>query len=557
MKKVLQILLSLAAVCLLSVLIVTVLAYAGSPLAPVYSFLQSIGCIQLSADLESLLTVLSEKGYLSFQLYISFILLLIVACMVKMNTLYPYLTAFLRYIYTGLKSVWNDIKSWQVLVVLFIPFATSIYFGWIMPVSYDEALTFVDFTNKPILYCLTSYPYPNNHVLHSIITHITVHIPFFDLLFCLRISSIIVSILTWAITYSFVKRYYGEKTALFVTAISSMLFMTIYYSYMSRGYGLLVLFFVIALYATFNIIKRGNWSKDWAVFTLSSILGLYAVPSFLYPYLTLNLVIFIYNYKNIKKQVIFNLLAGLFTLLLYMPIILNEGFSALTVTPLPRDIVVKYLPTFFPATLYDIFRMSLFITSPFIAGAFLVAIFRKDKFTLILWAVFAIVPVILLVIQSVVPFPRTFVYYGVTLIFLIAISIHPYIEKISKNLLFGFLVLIQVAFFFNFKWKIYEYETFNIDYQEINDILTESGKKIYILSALNTDTNMFEMIRKGYDMSNVRYEKTFRGYEYIKIVDADTIKGDYDYIFIDTDKDETKHRKAVYTNEWFTVYGRE
>ena len=68
---------------------------------------------------------------------------------------------------------------------------------------------------------------------------------------------------------------------------------------MSRGYAFMVLAFVVCMYATFNIISKGNRNKDWMFFAISGALGCYAIPSFLYPFATLNVIILFYNYKNI------------------------------------------------------------------------------------------------------------------------------------------------------------------------------------------------------------------------------------------------------------------
>lgn len=461
---------------------------------------------------------------------------------------------FFSYLSKAFRAIWGDLKNRCIILLLLAPFITSVYFAFMLPVSYDEALTYVLFTDNPILYCISSYPLPNNHVLHSIITHITKHIPFFDILFRLRISSIIISLLTWIIAYSFVKRYYSVKVALFVTAISSMLFMSIYYSYMSRGYALVTFFFIIAFYASFNIIKLGSRNNDWVMFVISSILGLYAIPSFLYAYLTLNCFILIYNYKNIKQQIVFNLIIALGTLLCYMPIILNQGFSTLSIPPKDITEVLALFPVFFKNTFSEIFGFRMILILVVVTLSFIVSLLKKKKQISILWMVFGLAPVILLILHSVIPFPRTFVYYGFVIVFLIGTSWSEYIEKISLKYLTLFLLIVQIGLFFNFKNTIIEYESFNIDFHDANVKFMEEGKTFYILSGLNLESHKFEMMLRDYDYNDSKYESIFHGFGDVTFIDTDTLKNNYDYIIIDREWDRTVNRKPIYSNQTLNVY---
>ncbi|WP_081852584.1 glycosyltransferase family 39 protein [Prevotella sp. 10(H)] len=497
---------------------------------------------------------LSSTGF--FVLISIFLLfaILSVFLIIKINLFYVHLSSFFSYIGKACRTIWKDVKDPCALLILLPPLISSVYFAIVLPISYDEALTYVDFTNNPILYCISSYPYPNNHVFHSVITHITKHLPFFDILFKLRISSIIVSLSTWIIAYSFVKRFYSAKVALFSVAIASMLFMSVYYSYMSRGYALVTLFFVISLYASYNIIKYGSRNKDWVIFSISNILGFYTMPSFLYPFLTLNLLILIYNYKNIKQQILFNLFITFATLLCYMPIILHQGFGVLSITPGDRLGVLSLFPLFFRNTFNEIFGLYLPLTLLIIVVSFVIALVKRNKDILVLWMLFGAAPVILLAIHSVIPFPRTFIYYGFIVMFLIGITLSAYIEKVPKLVLTIVLLVLQVGLFFNFKNSIVEYESFNIDFHDVSEKYIEEGKTFYILSGLNIESHKFEMMLRGYNYSKSKYDRIFIDFEDFRLVDTDTLKGNYDYIVIDKPWDRTVERKPVYSNKTLNVY---
>jgi hypothetical protein len=328
---------------------------------------------------------------------------------------------------------------------------------------------------------------------------------------------------------------------------------------MSRGYALILLFFIISLYASFNIIKFGSRNGDWAIFSICGILGFYTMPSYLYPFLTLNLIIFIYNYKKIKQQFVFNFFVGFFTLILYSPIILHQGFEVLTSPLKDRMWVISYLPLFFKNTLYEIFGIHLIFTIIPAIIAFLVAAKERRSFIIILWLIFGLSPVILLIAHSVIPFPRTFIYCGFSIVFLIGLSLSKYIDKVPVNLLMIGILVIQFASFLNFKADINNYESFNIDYKDMSDKVIDKDSKGYVLSGLYYDTHKFEMISKGYNPGNIKYDRLFYSFDEIKKVNIDTIKNidSYDYVVIDKDKDLTVHHKPSYSNAYLNLYKKE
>lgn len=497
---------------------------------------------------------LSDIGYFIFisvnLLIVGFILFLLF----KLDRILLLIKSFIRYLLNAVKAIWSDVKDINAVFILLPPLLSSIYFAFLLPISYDEALTYILFTDNPILYCISSYPFPNNHIFHSIITHITKHLPFFDILFKLRVSSILVSLLTWVIAYSFVKRYYSKKVALFVVAISSMLFMSIYYSYMSRGYALITLFFVISSFAACNIIKLGNRKRDWAIFSICSVLGLYTVPSYLYPFVTLNIIILIFNYKNIRNQFCFNIAITLVTLLCYLPIILHEGFGVLSAPRLSLDSVLTLFPIFFRNTFSEIFGFQPLYVIIVIAIPFIFALIKKRKNILILWFIFGITPVAFLLLHSVIPFPRTFVYYAFVILFLSGVSLKEYINRISIKVLAIILLCMQVGLFINFKNDIVQYEGFNIDFHDVSSRFIEKDKTYYVLSGLNIESHKFEMQLRGYDYDVSKYDRVFLDFDDFKDVDTDTLKGNFDYIIIDKEWDKTINRKPIYENKTLNVY---
>ncbi|NDV78093.1 glycosyltransferase family 39 protein [Dysgonomonas sp. 511] len=506
---------------------------------------------------EEAFSIFANRSYLVFQTILVVLILFNITVLYRFGFVYEKLTTFFFYTKQAITNIGKDIKSGNIIAVLIIPFVSSIYFAFTVPVSLDEGITYLVQTNKPIFWSYATYLEPNNHVLHSLITHITKHIPFFNMLFCIRVSSIIASLFAWIILYSFVKRFFSEKTSLFTVALSSMMFMSVYYSYMSRGYGLTVLFFTICLYAAFSIIKNGSRNKDWVFFTIAGTLGAYTIPSFLYPFAILNVVILIFNYKRIRQQICFNALAGIMTFSLYIPIMMRHGIKALTangwVAPIGRAEVLERLPGYFSQTINEITGIPLLASVLIILSAFIYTCWTGNKQVLKLWAVFALMPPCILLLHSVIPFPRTFVYYAIIMAFIVGISYQQLIDKLPKTGLTAGLIIIQALGFVNFYQNIGEYESFNTYYHDINKRIIEKGKTYYVVSGFDCVNHRFEMLVNGCNPDDdAVYEDI---YWTKKDVSADSING-FDYIVIDVVRDKTVLKKPIYSNKEQNLYAR-
>lgn len=445
------------------------------------------------------------------------------------------------------------IQNSAVWFVVAIPFLTSIAYALLLPVSLDEAATFLLFTNTNIIESATTYPAPNNHIFHSIITNFTKHLPYLSDLFKLRISSIAINLVTLLVLYKFITKHFNKKMALAVVAITSMLFMTIYYSYMSRGYALVNLFFLINLFCVFNLIKGENSIKNWSIFCISSVLGFYTMPSFLYPFVTLNFFYFLFQNKSILKQVVANGIVLLVVVILYFPIVYNEGIGALANNPYVKPIgfltTVRSLPRFSLLTIQEITGIRWFV----MLGLLLIVAYKlrdvKDKITKRFALVFAIAPIVLLSIHCVIPFPRVFFYYSFVIVILICLVFNNAINKLNYKVLLTFLLLMQGAFLFDFERKIYDYENKDAAINITSDTIIKKiiGNKKYLFdeSLLYYNLN-FELITKGYKAYEIKEVSNVN-------LDADTVSN-FDYIIIKKERNTTKFKKPFFVTDYYSVY---
>jgi hypothetical protein len=320
-------------------------------------------------------------------------------------------------------------------------------------------------------------------------------------------------------------------------------------SFMARGYALIFLFFNLSLFSALNIIDGNNSTKNWVFFGISSVLGFYSIPIFLYPFIIFNVLIFVYNPKNVKKQIIANVVIGILVFLLYLPIIVINGIGSLTnnsfVASISRASVVSQLPTFFYNAISDIMGIhSLFVLVAIIISL-IVLFLKRDSKSLILYGILCFSPFVLLTIHSVVPPSRVFIYYGFIFVLLVFTPYHQFISKLRFSYLIPILIAIQVAFFVNFNRTIRSKMDNDIISNEIAKKI--SGDYAYVCNDGLFDTFLLYYLNvKGYKNYQIDYKNTLP-------MSADTIVGKK-YVIIDNRVDKTKKAIPKIRTKYYTVY---
>lgn len=414
---------------------------------------------------------------------------------------YSFLCSYISYTF-------QLIKSSNVKFFLLTSFALTIYLAFAFPLTLDEPQTYYDFIKPPFWEALALYPYPNNHVLSSLMSNITNEIPGLDLLFRIRIPVIIVSLLTWIFAYRFVRKFYSENLALFVVAIGTVVETNLQHAYIARGYAYVMFFVVIGVYAAFNIIQGGNRKRDWLAFVFSSALGAWTMPSYLYPFLSISIFIFIYQYKQLRTQVLYSILIGVFVLILYSPILIVTGLDGLTsnefVASIDRVFVIKSLPGFMLGTAVHIFYIPAYTLLVLFALIILYTIAKRDRNTLILWLVFGLTPSLFLIIHSVLPFFRTFFYYGFLFVFMIGVSFKDEIKKVNTKALFCILLIIHCGMIVHFFYTARDLMKDVFISDDLRKEILKDEKSYYFhtaipyLEGLNVN---FEIERQGFHSS--------------------------------------------------------
>lgn len=542
MKKTVYLLLSFLLILFLSVLAFTQL----------FGYTQTIDNFTSLSGLDHYRTKIFEL--IDIRKFHMLQLILLIVCFILAVTIY-----FFQPLYRSIVKYLNNIRhsfkmsvlqNFQLpfLFILIVPFFTSLYYAIKIPISYDEAWTYLNFSTRGIFASLAYYPAPNNHILHSIITVFTTKIPFLDDKICLRLPVLIVNMLICIILFDFIKKTYNSKIAVLIVAVNSMLLMNIYYSFLSRGYALLMLFFIVSFYAVVNIIKYRH-QKYWIYFVVCSIFGFYTIPSYLYPFITLNIILFMYNYKSIRKQIYSNIIVVFSAVILYIPVVIVNGLDALSnnrfVKPIHRDVVLQRLPSFSSLAIKDITGFNWVLIAALLVIAFAVVVYRKKWNLVPYYLIFLAMPFLLLLIHSVIPYSRTFVYYSIILVFLIIIPFADYINKIDfRNIVILGVVIQGVLFVYQYK-KVFQLEDNSLSAAPV--IAEISGNKKYLCDDDYFSAYLlFELTKDKYKNYNLVYKNEL-------MLNADTLNN-FDYVIIAKNFDKTVVRKPTYENDYFRVY---
>lgn len=438
-----------------------------------------------------------------------------------------------------------------IYIIIIIPILAAFYFGLQLPISYDEAYTFINFTNKGFWHTLTHYPAPNNHVLHSLITIFFYKIPGIKPILALRIPSWLYFISSVICSYYLIKKIYNIKVALLFNAIHFVLFFSLYYSYMSRGYGLILLCFIICFYHYQQILKF-NLVKNWIYFTLFSIIGFCTIPTFLFPFASF-IILIIWN-KLWKNTLIFGTLISLFSFLFYLPIIINDGLNKITNNTYVQS--HTFLETFkqLPLFLYSTFNTTFGILTSLVI-IFIIIILRnylKDKNykEVFQFLTFFIIPIVIMLFQRIIPFERTFNYFGFILLLFIIIGFNQFIVKIRMKFIIPTLIIFQFIMLSYFNNKVIKYEERDLALNITADKVIPKLMGNYTYCSYNTllQTNL-----EFHLLSNEFKKYKIEEHYYLTEVSADSIT-QFDYIFIAKDIDKTKKKNIKYSTEYYNIY---
>ena len=223
------------------------------------------------------------------------------------------------------------------------------------PMAHDEAYTYVTFS-RSLFSAMTDYSKPNNHILHSILVYFATML-FGKGAWVVRLPAFLAGVLLVPAVFWLACRLYDRWTALGAAFLVAWFPALVAYSNDARGYTMVALFTLIILALGDHVRKEKNLFF-WALISLFSALGLYTVPTMLFPFGLLFVWLFLENqvsgpgpYRSKREFLWYWLAAGLgsavLTVILYTPILIFTGpqnlFANDMLAPVPwKDLLVTY-----------------------------------------------------------------------------------------------------------------------------------------------------------------------------------------------------------------------
>ena len=204
------------------------------------------------------------------------------------------------------------------------------------PMRYDESFSYVAFVSRPLSIGLSWYPYPNNHLFNTLLSHYSVGL-FGNEPWAIRLPAFVAGILIIPATYLVIRKLYNKHAALIATALVVPSSQLIDFSTQSRGYTIQVLVFLLLILLAIHILRTDSRS-GWIGFAIAAILGFYTVPTTLYFFPPVLIWMLISGFRRdgniarralLVKAAITCVAVAAVTVLLYVPVVLRSGLSSL------------------------------------------------------------------------------------------------------------------------------------------------------------------------------------------------------------------------------------
>lgn len=149
------------------------------------------------------------------------------------------------------------------------------------PMRYDESVTWALFAGRSWSTIVSWYPFPNNHVLFSLLAKLTSRLAPWSP-WALRLPAFVAGIAIVPLTWEVGRRRLDPASALGGAALAAGATSLVLYSTNARGYALEV---ALALWLVLlaDRLRERDSARRWVAFALVAAAGLYTIPVMLYP----------------------------------------------------------------------------------------------------------------------------------------------------------------------------------------------------------------------------------------------------------------------------------
>ena len=216
--------------------------------------------------------------------------------------------------------------------------AAGLRFAFIFqPMMHDEAVNYMYFASHPLSFGLSHYPYPNNHLLNTLLVHFTTRL-MGNSPFVIRLPAFVAGILLIPATYFLIRELYNRDAAILAAALVVPSSQLIAYSADARGFTIQALIFLLIIIISIRVMRKDNLAW-WGAFAVLSALGFYTIPTMLYFFSAVVLWLLLSAvFKDIdgRRWVFITKLTAacaataVLVLLMYLPVIHTSGLASIT-----------------------------------------------------------------------------------------------------------------------------------------------------------------------------------------------------------------------------------
>ncbi|WP_156109375.1 hypothetical protein [Hymenobacter sp. APR13] len=242
-----------------------------------------------------------------------------------------------RLLGASLRRTWQQLGRGQQVVfgsLLLVLLLVRLWYLVYYPISTDEAASFDYFIHEGPVAISSFYPIPNNHLLFNFVCWPLSWLSA-DLRVVMRLPTLLLATAGTSACYLLLTRQMGFRAATLSTGFFSFTPLGLYYAVAGRGYFLQLVLLLAVFFAAMALWRRPLRQRlAWVVFVGGSILGLYTIPTFVYPLTALGLGLLLRFGGQQQWQAVGRLaLAGASvvaaTSLLYTPVIAVSGLPRL------------------------------------------------------------------------------------------------------------------------------------------------------------------------------------------------------------------------------------
>lgn len=256
--------------------------------------------------------------------------------------------------------------------------------------SPDETMSYDTFVQEGRLAVTSFYPLPNNHVFYNFLASLLTPLLPGQVRLVMRLPSLLITTAGTALSYALLTHWRSFRVATLATALFSLAPAALVYAVAGRGYGVQLVCVQLAFFAAVGLLSAPAYHRlAWTVFSVSSIIGLYTVPTYASPLAALGAGLLAASWQCSPRWrqrfwgqlLLAGIIIGTTTIVLYTPVGCVSGWPRLLTN---RYLAPHSLAAFgrtIPAYLYEAADLVLGPPRPALVGVAVVV----GLMPLVLW----------------------------------------------------------------------------------------------------------------------------------------------------------------------------